>query len=170
MSASSPEEDDFVVAIKFLVPQLSFCRPDESHSKWTNIKIKNPCFFSFSVVFSENGLFRIPGSGGHLIGSWDLYNAKPNPKFQRLRMIIKGIGKSKTKALVVFKLDEEANAVYTQDMGDLFIYLTKSDPLCVPTNSRIPLPPNRVLILDVDESRRVSLCRTTSVVESGSHG
>ncbi|KAG7633171.1 hypothetical protein ISN44_As03g034380, partial [Arabidopsis suecica] len=98
----------------------------------------------------------------HLIGSWDLHNAKPNPKFQRLRMIIKGIGKLKTKALVVFKLDEEANAVYTQDMGDLFIYLTKSDPLCVPTNSWIPLPPNRVLILDVDESRRVSLCRTTS--------
>ncbi|XP_020877991.1 uncharacterized protein LOC9302116 [Arabidopsis lyrata subsp. lyrata] len=70
MSCSSPEDEDCVVAVKFLGPQLSFCRPARSHSDWTNIRIENPCFFSSRVMFSKkDDMFRIPGSGGHIIGS-----------------------------------------------------------------------------------------------------
>ncbi|VVB10719.1 unnamed protein product [Arabis nemorensis] len=73
MSSSSPEEEDCVVAIKFMGPQLSLCRPAQSNSEWTNIRIRNPCFFSSPVMFSQReGMFGIPGAGGHLIGSWDL--------------------------------------------------------------------------------------------------
>ncbi|CAA7031968.1 unnamed protein product [Microthlaspi erraticum] len=35
MSSSSPEEEDCVVAVKFLGTQLSFCsRPAQKHSQW----------------------------------------------------------------------------------------------------------------------------------------
>ena len=83
MSSSSPEDDeDCVVAVKFLGPQLSFCKPDgKSKPEWTDIKIENPCFDSSRVMFSKkDNKFRIPGSGGHLIGSWDL--REPNDKLK----------------------------------------------------------------------------------------
>ncbi|CAA7051643.1 unnamed protein product [Microthlaspi erraticum] len=53
---------------------------------------------------------------------------------------------------MVFKLDGKGNAVYTQDIGDLVIFLTKSEPLCVPASSFPDMRPNRVKILDVDET------------------
>ncbi|CAA7051650.1 unnamed protein product [Microthlaspi erraticum] len=48
---------------------------------------------------------------------------------------IQGIERLETEALMVFKLDGKGNAVYTQDIGDLVIFLTKSEPLCVPASS-----------------------------------
>ncbi|CAA7049172.1 unnamed protein product [Microthlaspi erraticum] len=87
MSSSSPEDQDCVVAVKFLGPQLSFCRPAaQSNPEWTNVRIQNPCFSSSRVMFSKkDNMFRIPSSGGHLIGSWDLNLDHPNPNFQTLR-------------------------------------------------------------------------------------
>ncbi|CAH2069896.1 unnamed protein product [Thlaspi arvense] len=41
MSSPSPEDEDCVVAVKFLGPQLSFCRP-ANKPEWTNIRIENP--------------------------------------------------------------------------------------------------------------------------------
>ncbi|CAL9243303.1 unnamed protein product [Arabidopsis halleri] len=199
MSSSSPEDEDCVVAVKFLGPQLSLCRPAHSNSEWTNIRIENQCFYSSPVMFSKkDGMFRIPGSGGHLIGSWDLHKHKNKPKIQRLRFknlpeltktkrellhscctsqhlvesrttdetfFVKcyrkatssGAVKMKTKAVMVFKLDEEGNAVYTQDIGHLCIFLSKSEPFCVPANSISGMCPNIVEILDVDESAIVGL-------------
>ncbi|CAA7051635.1 unnamed protein product [Microthlaspi erraticum] len=37
---------------------------------------------------------------------------------------IDGIERLETEALMVFKLDGKGNAVYTQDIGDLVIFLT----------------------------------------------
>ncbi|CAA7051638.1 unnamed protein product [Microthlaspi erraticum] len=205
MSSSSPEEEDFVVALKFLGPQLSFCRPAAGpYSEWINMRIENPCFFSSRIMFSKkDGVFRIPGSGGHLIGSWDL-TGKQNqtPQIKRLRFenipkmtktkleildscdtsehlvestttgetfmikwykktvpkTIKGIERLETKALMVFKLEEEeGHAVYTQDIGNLVIFLTKSETLCVPASSVPAMRPNHVKILDVDETAVVDL-------------
>ncbi|CAH2053076.1 unnamed protein product [Thlaspi arvense] len=196
MSTSSPENNDCVVAAKFLGPQLSFCRPAAS-SEWTNIKIENPCFFSSRVMFSEgDGMFRMPGRGGHLVGSWDL-SQKHKQKIQRLRFqnlpelskakrellhscftsehlvesrttgetfMVKwyrktGMSQSKmkTKALMVFKIDEQGNAVYTRDIGDLVIYLSKSEPFCLLASSFSRLEPNHVAYLDVDEVEDVDL-------------
>ncbi|KAG2280690.1 hypothetical protein Bca4012_049109 [Brassica carinata] len=83
MSSSSPEDDeDCVVAVKFLAPQLSFCKPaGKSKPEWTNIKIESSCFYSSRVMFSKkDDMFRIPGSGGHLIGSWDPCKPSDDPK------------------------------------------------------------------------------------------
>ncbi|KAG7534906.1 hypothetical protein ISN45_Aa08g024090 [Arabidopsis thaliana x Arabidopsis arenosa] len=83
MSSSSPEDEDCVVAVKFLGPQLSFFRPAQSNSEWINIRVENPCFFSSPVMYSKkDDMFRIPGSGGHLIASWDLTKHVNKPKFQ----------------------------------------------------------------------------------------
>lgn len=48
----SPEEEDCVVAVKFLEPQLSFFRPN--NSEWIDIRIQNPRFFCFQCnAFQE---------------------------------------------------------------------------------------------------------------------
>ncbi|CAA7031967.1 unnamed protein product [Microthlaspi erraticum] len=195
MSSSSPEDEDCVVAVKFLGPQLSFCRPGQSNSEWTNMRFENPCFFTSHVMYSKkDDMIRILGSGGHLIGSWDLCkHSKNHIQFQSLRFqnlpklnkakrdhldscytseqlvesrtsgetflvklyrktgeIIDSVGTMRTQYLMVFKLDEQGNAVYTQDTGDETIFLTKCEPFCVPDST---FPPRCVHIVDVDERR-----------------
>ncbi|KAF8079840.1 hypothetical protein N665_0998s0019 [Sinapis alba] len=90
LSSLSPEEEDCVVAVKFMGPQLSYCRPSSaqgnSSKSWFNIRIANPSFFSSSVMFSKKyNMFCIPGSGGQLIASWDLCKDEHTPKIQVLR-------------------------------------------------------------------------------------
>ncbi|KAG7537902.1 hypothetical protein ISN44_As13g017470 [Arabidopsis suecica] len=199
MSSSSPEDEDCVVAVKFLGPQLSFCRPAQSNSEWINFRIENPCFYTSPVMFSKkDDMFRIPGSGGNLIGSWDPRTHKCKPKFQRLRFrnlpeltktkrellhscctsehlvesrttdetfLVKlyrkvtasGRVKMQTKDLMVFKLDEEGNAVYTKDIGDLSIFISKAEPFCVPASPFPGMGSNIVKILDLEESITFSL-------------
>ncbi|CAA7031122.1 unnamed protein product [Microthlaspi erraticum] len=197
LSSPSPEEQDCIVAVKFLGPQLSFCRPaaGESNPEWINIRINNPCFFSSRVMFSKkDDMFRIAGSGGHLIGSWDLHKHKHTSKLLKLQYhnlpklsdserellhscctsehlvespstgetflvkqykktdeIVKGIARLKTQSLMVFKLDDEGNAVYTDNIGDLVIFLSKSEPFCVPASSFPGLFHSKIYLYDVDE-------------------
>ncbi|CAA7049171.1 unnamed protein product [Microthlaspi erraticum] len=40
-----------------------------------------------------------------------------------------------TRAVMVFRLDGEGNAVYTEDIGDLRIFISNSKPFCVPPSS-----------------------------------
>ncbi|XP_010443019.1 PREDICTED: uncharacterized protein LOC104725963 [Camelina sativa] len=213
MSSSSPDDDeDCVVAVKFLGPQLSFCRPARSHPEWTNIRIRNPCFFSSRVMFSKkDNMFRIPGSGGHLMGSWT--HKHDNPKFQSLRFrnlpkltktkrelldscstsehlvespdgetfLVKWYRKTapekkdgkvrlKTTAVMVFKVDEEGgNAVYTRDIGDLYIFLSKSEPFCVHASSFPDLCSNRIELMDFDESVVVDLADDSSMIAGNAH-
>ncbi|CAL9244823.1 unnamed protein product, partial [Arabidopsis halleri] len=85
MSSSSPEDDDCVVAIKFLGSQLSLCRPARS-SEWTNIKITDPSFFSSRVMYSKRDeMFSMPASRATHIGSWNLGEHGDTPKIQKLR-------------------------------------------------------------------------------------
>ncbi|KAG2333075.1 hypothetical protein Bca52824_004255 [Brassica carinata] len=65
MSSSSPEDEDCVVAVKFLGPQLSFCRPTRSNYGWINVKIENSCFYNSLVMYSKTTsccwIWRPPG-------------------------------------------------------------------------------------------------------------
>ncbi|XP_033138713.1 uncharacterized protein LOC103844896 [Brassica rapa] len=202
LSSSSPEDEDCVVAVKFLGPQISFCRPAQSNSGWTNVRIENPCFYSSRVMFSKKDeMFLMPGSGGHLIGSWDLRKRKPKTKIKRLRLrdfpeltktkreilhsccksehlvesrttdetfllkqykkatskIVKGVAQMKTEALMVFKLDQQGNAVYTNCIWGLCIFLSKAEPFCTHAGSFPGLIFNVVHLLDVDETGSVGL-------------
>ncbi|KAL0715459.1 hypothetical protein Bca4012_064781 [Brassica carinata] len=193
LSSLSPEEEDCVVAVKFMGPQLSYCRPSaQGNSKWFNIRIENPSFFSSSVMFSKkHNMFCIPGSGGQLIASWDLCKDEHTPKIQVLRyhnlpelseaerevmdtcfttqhlvesqstgetflvkcfrQTVDGGTSLQTKAVMVFKVSAKGNAMYTQDIGDLTIFISNSEPFCVRASSFPGVYPNEVYILDVDE-------------------
>ncbi|KAH0896887.1 LOW QUALITY PROTEIN: hypothetical protein HID58_046455 [Brassica napus] len=65
-----------------MMKTVSFCKPaGKSKPEWTNIKIESSCFYSSRVMFSKkDDMFRIPGSGGHLIGSWDPCKPSDDPK------------------------------------------------------------------------------------------
>ncbi|KAL0728870.1 hypothetical protein Bca4012_024963 [Brassica carinata] len=143
MSLSSPEDDeDCVVAVKFLGPQLSFCKP-ASKLEWTNIKIK-PL------------LLRLPSE--HLVESRPTGETFLVKQYKKTIKITKaGIARMRTKALMLFKLDEEGNAVYTQDIGDLVMFLSMSEPFCVPATSFPGLYPNYVRLYDFDELGFISL-------------
>ncbi|CAH8384434.1 unnamed protein product [Eruca vesicaria subsp. sativa] len=78
-----------------------------------------------------------------------------------------GITRMRTKALMVFKLDEEGNAVYTQDIGDLNMFLSLSEPFCVPATSFPGLYRNIVHFDDFDESGYVLL--NASYIGKSSH-
>ncbi|KFK27076.1 hypothetical protein AALP_AA8G330900 [Arabis alpina] len=195
MSTSSPEDEDCVVAVKFLGPQLSFCRPAQSNSEWTNIRIEPPCFHSSRVMFSQKEKrFRMPGSGGHIIASFHLCGEMTKPRIRKLQCthlpeltkakrelldscyttehlvesittgetflvkwyrkegeIFDGIVKMRTQEVMVFKLGKEENAVYTQDIGDLNIFLSRSEPFCVPASSFPGMRPNYIHFSDFDE-------------------
>ncbi|CAN6994050.1 unnamed protein product [Brassica rapa subsp. trilocularis] len=162
MSSSSPEDDeDCVVAVKFLGPQLSFCKPAGQSPEWTNIKIENPCFCSSSrVMFSDledtssgHGTLAIPA----MTPSCTKYSSKTLlsftwPHYKKTAKNKEGVDIMKTEFLMVFKLDDEGNAVYTQDMGDLAMFLSMSEPFCVPASS-FPgsMFRNNVIIYDYDE-------------------
>ncbi|XP_010452778.1 PREDICTED: uncharacterized protein LOC104734823 [Camelina sativa] len=176
MSSSSPEDDDCIVAVKFLEPQLSLCRPARKEKvEWVNIRVEDLALFSSRVMYSKRDeMFCMPGSGGAHIGSWDLGEHMNEPKIQRLSYFITPVpdfvhselqildscsttehlvesrptgemflvksfiernmemeGRMETRHTMVFKLDEEGNATYTEDIGDLCIFLSKSEAFCL---------------------------------------
>ncbi|CAH2069899.1 unnamed protein product [Thlaspi arvense] len=152
-------------------------------------------------MFSKkHDMFRIPGSGGHLIGSWDPCKDSNNPNLQSLRFqnlprlptatrelldscctsehlvesrttgetflvklyektteIVEGVARMKTERLMVFRLDDEGNAVYTQDIGDLCIFISKNEPFCVPASSFPGMLSNSVKVVDSYEYATVLL-------------
>ncbi|XP_022569752.1 uncharacterized protein LOC106420907 [Brassica napus] len=204
MSSSSPEDDeDCVVAVKFLGPQLSFCRPAESKPEWTSVKLENPCFHSSRVMFSKKDK-----QEGALCGQmvqednrddqkWRSHNEKESSKvvqvrrgggrkryaseraaerdfldsfcksehlvesptgetflveqYKKKRIVKEGVARMRREFLIVYKLDNEGTPVYTQDMGDVTMFLSKSEPFCVPSTSFPGLRRNYIHILDVDE-------------------
>ncbi|KAL1215780.1 hypothetical protein V5N11_024318 [Cardamine amara subsp. amara] len=72
----------------------------------------------------------------------------------------------KVLGCLVFKIDEQGNAVYTQDIGDLCIFLSKSEPFCVPASSFPGLFPNSVYIYNFEEIGvvRLAQCFSTDLV------
>ncbi|KAG2256148.1 hypothetical protein Bca52824_075442 [Brassica carinata] len=175
MSSSSPEEENCVVAIKFFGPQLSLCRPAaQSNSEWINIRIANPCghligswdlgehkdhpkiqmlrFHNLAeLTMSKLEILHSCSTSEHLVESQTIGETFLIKCFRKTTRSMLDMPKMKTEALLVFKLDEEGNAVYTEDIGDLVIFLSRAEPFCVPASSFPGMYPNRVEIFDVDE-------------------
>ncbi|KAL0752951.1 hypothetical protein Bca101_090619 [Brassica carinata] len=175
MSSSSLEDEDCIVAVKFLGPQLSLCRPAQRDCTWSNIRISDPSFSSSHVMYSKRDeMFSMPSSRGHYTRSWDLGRHMKEPKLQMLmqppedqipRMtkrawqrlescctkqhylvesshtdetfMLKWYTQSRPTLNVwdhflLLKIDKEGNALYTKDIGDLCILLSRSEPICIP--------------------------------------
>ncbi|CAN6820273.1 unnamed protein product [Brassica oleracea] len=201
LSSLSPEEEDCVVAVKFMGPQLSYCRPSaQGNSKWFNIRITNPCFFSSRLMFSKrHNMFCIPGSGGQLIASWNLCKDEHTPKIQVLRyvdlpelseaerevmdtcfttehLVESPLGRTilvkcfrqtvdgtnlKTKAVLVFEVTPKGNAFYTRHLGNVTIFISKSESFSVRASSFPGVSRNQVYILDDTEIVLFSLDDST---------
>lgn len=90
MSSSPPDqddEDDWVVAIKFLGRQLSLCRPRRD-LRWTNIQTPSLGYLDNSnLMYSKRDqCFYLPSPGGHHLFSYDIKDKDhPNPKFHVLQ-------------------------------------------------------------------------------------
>ncbi|ESQ36368.1 hypothetical protein EUTSA_v10009821mg, partial [Eutrema salsugineum] len=88
MSSPSPdhqdsEEEDCVVAIKFLGRQLSMCRPGHD-LVWTNKLVPFDCSENSNIMFSKRDQrFYLPAPGGNYLCSWDLH-FNNDPKFYEL--------------------------------------------------------------------------------------
>ncbi|KAF3556940.1 hypothetical protein F2Q69_00016851 [Brassica cretica] len=52
---------------------------------------------------------------------------------------------------MVFRVTPQGNAVYTQDIGDLTIFISKAEAFCVRASSFPGVSANHVYILDVME-------------------
>ncbi|WZZ21288.1 hypothetical protein YC2023_122675 [Brassica napus] len=181
MSSSSPEKEDCIVAVKFLGPQLSFFRPN---SEWIDVRIQNPSFFSSHVIYSKkDDLFRIPGSAKFqrlrfrkipfmstanktlldtCCKSEHLVESRTTDETFMVKLYKKTMygtaAKIKTEAVMVFMLDDKGNAVYTQDIGDLCIFITKSEHFCrLPSSSFPDMYPSHVIVLDVNETASFNL-------------
>ncbi|RID51082.1 hypothetical protein BRARA_H01771, partial [Brassica rapa] len=157
MSSSSPDDDeDCIVAVKFLGPQLSLCRPAQRDCKWSNIRITDPSFFSSHVMYSKRD--------GICCGFPMNYPIREmtEKKWQRLEScctkqhyLVESLHTDETFMVkwytqshpitnntlnlwdhfLVLKIDKEGNAVYTKDIGHLCILLSKSEAICIPSNS-----------------------------------
>ncbi|KAF3538351.1 hypothetical protein F2Q69_00019575 [Brassica cretica] len=62
---------------------------------------------------------------------------------------------------MVYKLDDEGNAVHTRDMGDLVMFISMSEPFCVPSTSFPGMYTNNVYLYDYDENGCVDVAGTT---------
>ncbi|CAF2044938.1 BnaA09g54170D [Brassica napus] len=86
-SPDQDDEDDWVVAIKFLGGQLSLCRPRRD-LRWTNIQTPLLGYLDNSnLMYSKRDqCFYLPSPGGHHLFSYDIKDKDhPNPKFHVLQ-------------------------------------------------------------------------------------
>ncbi|KAL0705657.1 hypothetical protein Bca4012_072082 [Brassica carinata] len=87
MSACPDDDKDWVVAIKSLGDQLSFCRPRRD-LRWTKITTPLDYFPTSNLMHSKrDGRFYLPGPGGHHLLSYDLNFDKQGyqPEFHELQ-------------------------------------------------------------------------------------
>ncbi|XP_013639466.1 PREDICTED: uncharacterized protein LOC106344691 [Brassica oleracea var. oleracea] len=195
MSSSPPDEDDeddWVVAIKFLGGQLSLCRPRRD-LRWTNIQTPLLGYLDNSnLMYSKRDqCFYLPSPGGHHLFSYDIKDKDhPNPKFHVLQFrdlpelpqseweilvsscyrteylvesastgehflvkryiqtYLKNGQDYKTKQFMVFREEETLEGgrymCYTDNIGDVCIFLSSSEAFCVQASSFPGLKPNSI--------------------------
>ncbi|KAL0695637.1 hypothetical protein Bca4012_062817 [Brassica carinata] len=194
--SSSPhqddEEDDWVVAIKFLGRQLSLCRPHRD-LRWTNIQTPLLGYLDNSnLMYSKRDqCFYSPSPGGRHLFSYNIKDKDhPNPKFHVLQFrdlpelpqseweilvgsccrteymvesastgehflvkryiqtYLKNGQDYKTKRFMVFREEETLEGgrymCYTDNIGDVCIFLSISEAFCVQASSFPGLKPNSI--------------------------
>ncbi|KAL0700160.1 hypothetical protein Bca4012_056282 [Brassica carinata] len=192
MSSQDEEDEDWVVAIKFLGRQLSLCRPRRD-LRWTNIL--TPFSYSNLMYSKRDQCFYLPAPGGYHLLSYDLNFQKDkeeDPKFHELRFrdlpdlpqsewelllgscckteylvesaatgehfLVKWYAQSYlhygysyiTKRFMVFREEETLEGrymCYTEDIGDMCIFLSNSEAFCVQASSFPGLKSNSIYFI-----------------------
>ncbi|CAN6975464.1 unnamed protein product [Brassica rapa subsp. trilocularis] len=188
------DEDDWVVGIKFLGNQLSFCRPRRD-LRWTNVSAPFKIFNNSNLMFSKRDkTFKLPAPVGNYLCSWDIQFHKdeyPAPKIHKLlfhnlpqlplsmwelldscpredhwvespsgeSFLVKWYSRvslspslSTLPIVMVFREEDRKDGIikmcYTEDIGDICIFLSKSEAFCVPASSCPGLKPNSIYVAD----------------------
>ncbi|KAH0876697.1 hypothetical protein HID58_064091 [Brassica napus] len=170
---SSPHLEDCVVAIKFSGNQMSLCRPGRD-LEWTNILTPPNCLENSNLMYSKRDKkFYLPAPGGKYLFSYHLHSKEEDiPEVQEV--VYRGhpeLDQSEwellssctrteylvessfsgvyhiTKRFMVFREEETTEGsimCYTEDIGDMCIFLANSEAFCVPASSCAGLKPNSI--------------------------
>ncbi|KAH0876695.1 hypothetical protein HID58_064089 [Brassica napus] len=163
---SSPHLEDCVVAIKFVGDHLSLCRPGRD-LEWTNILTPPSCLENSNLMYSKRDKkFYLPAPGGKYLFSYNLHFKEEDiPEVQEV--VYRGHPEldqsewellsscTRTEHLVespflrfmVFREEETTEGsimCYTEDIGDMCIFLANSEAFCVPASSCTGLKPNSI--------------------------
>ncbi|KAL0695718.1 hypothetical protein Bca4012_062898 [Brassica carinata] len=167
-SSPEPYDKDWVVGIKLLGKQLSFCRP-HLDLRWTNIPTPFESWDTSKQMYSyKDERFYLLAPGGNYLCSWDLdFRKDKKPKFHDL--VLHNLphmplyhrkryteyspnqifDNSRGPMVMVFREEEtkdgRKNMVYTEDIGDLCIFISKSKDFCVTVTS-CRLFPNSIFL------------------------
>ncbi|CAH2034586.1 unnamed protein product [Thlaspi arvense] len=211
MSSCPDDDQDWVVGIKSLGDQLSFCRPRRD-LRWTKIQTPRGHFPTSNLMYSKrDGRFYLPALGGHHLLSYDLHLDKP--EFHELqfrdfpeslepeldlselissssrtehlvespsgdeRFLIKWYANSclaskkvsyETQLFMVFREEETTEGrlmCYTDDIGDLCIFISKGEAFCVPASSFPGLQPNSIYFIGFGFGVHDLTTRTTTTLQ-----
>ncbi|KAG7575212.1 hypothetical protein ISN44_As09g033260 [Arabidopsis suecica] len=197
--SSSPEEKDFVAAVKFMGPLVGIYMPgqaDEGHLRylptlqfgyleqgklmyskrdqrfympcsgghhlwsWSGIKSTDPQYhhlrfhnlpqFSISELQLLRSCYRTQQlvespSGQRFLVKWYVQSLSRYVKSLMLRSVKFNFGG--TKRFMVFREEEDMHMCYTEDIGDLCIFLGNNEPFCVKASSFPGLNPNSIYFL-----------------------
>ncbi|CAN7077557.1 unnamed protein product [Brassica oleracea var. botrytis] len=187
MSSSFPSDDDqdLVLAVKFLGRQLSLCRPNRD-LRWTNIATPFPVLERSNLMYSNRDRkFYLPLPGSTYLYSWDLHFTPGfrnfvyanRPKLSQSehelldscsradhwvespsgeRFLVKCYANDtleRDPVFMVFREEEMTdgetfNMHYTEDIGDLCIFISQTDPFCVQASSCPGLVPNSIYLVE----------------------
>ncbi|CAH8266248.1 unnamed protein product [Arabidopsis lyrata] len=145
--SSSPEEEDFVAAVKFMGPLVGIYMPGQADEGTSAIylllnsvtwnKLLNSCYRTQQLVESP--------SGQRFLVKWYVQSLSRYVKSLMLRSVKFNFGG--TKLFMVFREEEDMNMCYTEDIGDLCIFLGNNEPFCVKASSFPGLNPNSIYFL-----------------------
>ncbi|XP_010426023.1 PREDICTED: uncharacterized protein LOC104711048 [Camelina sativa] len=193
------EDEECVIAVKFMGFQLSLCVPGRD-SEWTNIVTPFEYFHNnSSLTYSKRDKsFYMLAPGSRFLASWHIHSKNWDyPKFHELQFhniprfwrsewqlldscaktehlleapsgecfLVKWYGESlpcvfneketiyyKTNRFMVFRQEEASkdgvrSMCYTEDIGDICIFLGDNEPFCVQASSCPGLKPNSIYFM-----------------------
>ncbi|KAG5378776.1 hypothetical protein IGI04_026618 [Brassica rapa subsp. trilocularis] len=160
MSSSSPSDDDdedCVVAIKFLGNQLSLCRPNRD-LRWTNVETLGMLETSNLIPELHQVVFRdLPELAESEWGLLDMVCCRTEHCYlnKRERNYAQGYPWSEKfkymiRRFMVFREEETPQGrymCYTEDIGDVCIFLSMSEAFCVQATSCPGLRPNSIYFI-----------------------
>ncbi|KAG2320231.1 hypothetical protein Bca52824_013444 [Brassica carinata] len=176
VAMTSSCEEDYVVAIKFSGGQLSLCRPCRD-LEWTNILTPFDCCQNSNLMYSKRDhRLYLPAPGGKHLFSYHL-NSRTDNNPELHELVYRGhpeLDQSEWEVLsscsrreylvestsgderylvkwfMVFSEEETTEGkimCYTEDIGDMCIFIASNEAFCIPASSCPGLKPSTIYFM-----------------------
>lgn len=177
-SSPSDDDPDLVVALKFLGRQLCLCRPNRDLRWTNIATPFPFLERSNLIFSNRDRKFYLPLPGSTYLCSWDLHFTPSFRKFiytnrpklsQSQHQFLDSCSRAdhwvespsgerflvkcytlddRDPVFMVFREEDMINMCYTEDIGDLCIFISESDPFCVQASSCPGLLPNSIYLVE----------------------